>query len=1088
MKKSMLFFVMGMFLISFASAAEWDNRGEYDSETRTMKITNMFGLGKDIAELRLNTPLENIVPQGYQKVAEFTIENSDDYNDALRIMKFYDIRDNSKEIERTFDYKVLKFVDVTVNDYKEVCNNLGNGSVQGCTDIITGSHVEQKELWVDLDSKDLLKGTVTVGVFTEVLKGDRIEWIPEFYGVMIDEWAIWTQSLNVNLVSYWKLNETSEPLVDSLGLNNLSADFSPLFAQPGLINFSVGFDSNGDSFNQSSCSTLGFGLTQDFTFNIWANISSFGNDRELIGTAATDPWWRVFVENTTGIITFEISSGAGNSTFLRTIGGIPIDGQFHQVAGLRNNSGTELHLFIDGALNNSNSSFQPDNAPCSNFRIGDHRSDRFLDGDLDEFGVWNRSLSGAEITQLYNAGAGITFKEFPTATLNSPANNTILTDRLVQFNCFGNSTSGASLVNMSLYTNESGTWESKNVTTGLSDSNFTLQVNRTLPEDNFIWSCEVCDSEDDCAFATQNNTFSIDASPPNLTVESPAGLLDFNIVGGNETLNWTVNDTNLDSCWYDYSGTNITVGCFSNPINFTLELDNTNLTFYANDTQGLESSNFTSWSYKVLEINQTFSNQTIEGNLEDFLATIVLGSGQSIASVILNYNNTINIGVIGTSGANTTLSKLNFIVPEVSVDTNITFNWSIVLSTLEVINLTSQNQTILNLGIDNCSTFTNQILNFTMVDEEEQTTLSNTTLEIALDLFSADRSQLVISLNGSFEDQNPIGLCLNQNLTGGIQYSSDGIIRYVADGYANEYFNIFNLTLNNETGIINITLFDLNISDSTEFQLTFTGLDFLPVENALVFVERQYIAENTFKTVELPKTDSNGQTVLHLVRNEVIYNIRVNKDGETLGLFSNIIAFCQDFTIGECTINLNALSNETPIFNYDEGVGIIYEGAPTFNSTTNDVTFSFASSDSTTRLVSMNVERRDVFGNISICNNTILSTSGTLSCDIGQNLSDTSLFTTVSIDGTTWLSSSVVIDSSAYGSVGYALWFIFTLVMVLMLRENKNGIMIGLLISYIGAVSFGLTVGGITGIGTSGIWIISITVVGIWQINRSRVS
>ena len=76
------------------------------------------------------------------------------------------------------------------------------------------------------------------------------------------------------------------------------------------------------------------------------------------------------------------------------------------------------------------------------------------------------------------------------------------------------------------------------------------------------------------------------------------------------------------------------------------------------------------------------------------------------------------------------------------------------------------------------------------------------------------------------------------------------------------------------TAAQNITLFDLNLSDSTEFQLTFTGDDYLPLEDALIFIDRQYIAENTFKTVELPLTDSNGQTILHLVRNEVIYNIR----------------------------------------------------------------------------------------------------------------------------------------------------------------------------------------------------------------------
>lgn len=33
----------------------------------------------------------------------------------------------------------------------------------------------------------------------------------------------------------------------------------------------------------------------------------------------------------------------------------------------------------------------------------------FSEGQIDEFGVWNRALSGAEITELYNGGAGLAY-------------------------------------------------------------------------------------------------------------------------------------------------------------------------------------------------------------------------------------------------------------------------------------------------------------------------------------------------------------------------------------------------------------------------------------------------------------------------------------------------------------------------------------------------------------------------------------------------------------------------------------------------------------------------------------------------------
>jgi len=73
MKKIFLIVLLGMFLISFGSAFEFDNVKNYDPITREVTITNAFGLGDEIGKARLNTPLNVKVPRGYQKVAEFDL-------------------------------------------------------------------------------------------------------------------------------------------------------------------------------------------------------------------------------------------------------------------------------------------------------------------------------------------------------------------------------------------------------------------------------------------------------------------------------------------------------------------------------------------------------------------------------------------------------------------------------------------------------------------------------------------------------------------------------------------------------------------------------------------------------------------------------------------------------------------------------------------------------------------------------------------------------------------------------------------------------------------------------------------------------
>ena len=603
---------------------------------------------------------------------------------------------------------------------------------------------------------------------------------------------------------------------------------------------------------------------------------------------------------------------------------------------------------------------------------------------------------------------------------------------------------------------------------------------------------EACDSVD-CVMTEQRN-FTIHTMPTTVELFEPNGTIDIHTLGDNLTLSWNISEEgqnlteHVQNCSYIYNSVEVPLN-----LTFCIELNQTsflyvegvdNLTFIVMDSFNITTATLTTWDFKVLELNQTYNNITSSGATEDFEAEIKLGTALSITGSAIVYNGTSSVGSSSTSGNITSLVVSDVLIPVVGTDTNFSFYWTLLLSDSSIVNLSTQNQTVLNIDLDNCTVFTNRIFNFTSKDEEIQNTLSNATKEIAINVYSSDRTTLAFNLSGSFTD-NPTSICLNINLTGDSVYSLDTIIKYSAIGYATEYYNIVDLELANDTEEQIISLFDLNSSDSLEFQLTFTGEDFLPVENALVFVERQYIVENTFKTVELPKTDSNGQTILHLVRNDVVYNIIVMKDGVVLGRFENLVAFCEDFAIGDCKISLNAIGEDSGVPNYNEEVGILFDSAPTYNDTTKIVSFSFSSVDGSSKTVTMNVERRDVFGNTSICSNTLVSTSGTVFCSIGD-ISDTSLVTSVSIDEEIKLVSQVQVDTEAYGSMGYVVFFILSLTLLLIFGDSKNGIILSLLIGYIIAIAMGLVIGGLVGIGCSGTWILILTITAWYQINKNK--
>jgi len=576
---------------------------------------------------------------------------------------------------------------------------------------------------------------------------------------------------------------------------------------------------------------------------------------------------------------------------------------------------------------------------------------------------------------------------------------------------------------------------------------------------------------------------------PLITLNYPTSLINYGKINGTLQLNITATDSNLDKVWYNYNGTNVSIlGALSgvaNLSNITLT-SKQNITTYANNTNGGMNITTFNWDYKILEINQTFLNKTIEGSVLNFSILTYLNN-YSISSARFFYNGVNYSTQIVPLSIYSQIQSNNFLIPQVISDSNFTFYWEITLNDSTIINTDSNRQEVINLGIDNCSVYTNKLLNITVKDEGLQTLLANSTVEINVNLLDIRRENTLASLGNKFENSSNYQVCISSNITQYSAFSMDAVIKYYKDDYAVEYYNIQNYILDSNNTYQNLLLYDLNLSSSTDFQLTFTGTDFLPAKDVLVFVNRQYIPENVFKTVELPITDSNGQTILHLVTNNVLYNLVFMKDGVVLKTFYNMRAYC-NIALGSCTLNLNAIEDTENQLNYNNLLGIVYSSAPLYNQTTNTIGFSYSSFDGTSKNVLLEVKRNDIFGNISICNNSLNSISGTVSCTINPNIEDTNLETYVSVDGKTWIISSVNIDGSAYGNTGYVLWFIVSLAMVLMFSRDKNGILIALLVGYIGAVSMGIVVGGIIGAGSAGIWIIIVTFVGLWKLNKNKLS
>lgn len=489
--------------------------------------------------------------------------------------------------------------------------------------------------------------------------------------------------------------------------------------------------------------------------------------------------------------------------------------------------------------------------------------------------------------------------------------------------------------------------------------------------------------------------------------------------------------------------------------------------------------------------SETFQTEITTGATSNFELNFS-SFGKTLNNVFLTYNNTNFTTVIIQNGDNYSMN-LDIVSPVVTATTNISFFWSLFYSDGTNIERSPNNQTINTISLDDCSTNTVLVYNYTMLDEELKTPISNSTVDLAINIFDLTQENIIVNFSQRFQHTNPVQVCLANNLTEE-SYRVYSIAKYSANdtvtgkNYAQEYHNILNGSLTNQTIPTNIDLLDLNIDDSTDFQLTFRDAQAGLAPNILVTVFRQYVQDNDFKVVEAPLTDSDGQTVLHLVRNDAIYNmIMINEGGQVVATFNNLIAFCQDFTIGSCTIRLNAPADVTDLYDYDTDIGVSYT-APVFDNSTGLVSLDFVSLNLSVVTVRLEVTKSGNFGNRTVCDVSLTSVSGTLDCNVSTIVStDRFLFASFFVNSD--LKAMFPIDLEAnrtlFGVANGAFFaIIIILIIITALMNDKKAIMVGLGAGWIIVLGLGLVNGSVFGIFASGIWILISIIIVLWKMSR----
>ena len=654
------------------SATDWDNKLNYEQDTKTIIVKNTFGLGRDLIKAQLT---DNFCTGGRFCEADKTIEL---FEEGVLIEDFKTLRldDFSKEEQNIRWYKLEYFGIVedfeTQCTYKNITTN-GTYEEQICEQIKTGTHND----WIQFKEGDVFsKGIYQVRTTGEIKPGRVYDWQIKIEGKWTTPWAIWG---NISTGDDAEVILNS-PVNGSVSLTNL-VTFNVTANVTGgatLVNMSLFTNETGnweirlDTFVNGDSSP-------DISDLIYSN-----NNFDL-STESTNPFQLKLKPDGTKLYIFDKISFIIYQYSLSTPWNITTasyDSKFKTV----NTQDTEprdfwikpdgTKIYILGGTNHAIYQYTLTTPWDISTYTYDSKSKvsetnlRFIyltpDGTKlwvgcdNNKGIYQHILSTPwDISTAGVSSNAITFGtklNAPNSLMVSSDGKSIYPNGLVNKKMFEWNLSTAYDLSTGTFVNEYAMAEDSTPTgTAIGTNNVIYQLGDTtdtayqyiLPSrertitDDIIWNVQACDSDGDCGFAPANYSLFLDTTAPTISITSPNETFDYGKVNKSLDFNITVTDTNLDTCWYDYNSTNITFSCTTGvkaTEKITQELSNFSVIVYANDTIGNENSTSVNWNYKIFENANVFNTTTYETAWENFTANFTANA--SLTAVTLDWNGT----------------------------------------------------------------------------------------------------------------------------------------------------------------------------------------------------------------------------------------------------------------------------------------------------------------------------------------------------------------------------------------------------------------------------------------------------------------
>lgn len=233
-----------------------------------------------------------------------------------------------------------------------------------------------------------------------------------------------------NLQAYWKLDESSGNAADATSNGNTATNNNTVTYSSGKINNGA-FFARASSQNLSAGDSTSLSIVGDISISFWLYFTTLPSSgqvyglvtKDTAGTSGRSYWIDVYNPSASYQLRMGIHADGGSTNFAYSYvtHSFSTGTWYHVVAKCTpaNAIATKFEFYVDGtskgngtAANNGAGATAIYDSTTATVLGGYASTGVYHNGGLDEVGIWDRILTGTEVTNLYNGGSGLSYDSF----------------------------------------------------------------------------------------------------------------------------------------------------------------------------------------------------------------------------------------------------------------------------------------------------------------------------------------------------------------------------------------------------------------------------------------------------------------------------------------------------------------------------------------------------------------------------------------------------------------------------------------------------------------------------------------------------